>query len=203
MSEQNVLSSEELDFLRQVFNSQLIGRPLHIPSFKVDGGALANALLSRLGRHAQLNLQARTDNYSMSFPLQLVEDEMHGLQLELGAPDIYDEGAVRRAWRLVLDAPLTLQDQDGADTDLLVHEVAPDSLLISPCGSAELPDNFSLWLPLPGLEPMPVKARRIRASSGQRAAYSLQLRHSEHAERIRQFIFEQYRQQNPQFQAVS
>lgn len=202
MSEQSALSSEELDFLRQVFSSQLIGKPLHIPSFKVDGGALANALLSRLGRHAQLNLQARMDNYSMSFPLQLVEDEMQSLQLELGAPSIYEEGAIRRPWRLVLDAPLVLQDQDGAETGLLVHEVAPDSLLIGSHTDAALPDNFSLWLPLPGLEPMPVKARRIRASTEQRAAYSLLLRHSEHTERIRQFIFEQYRQQNPQLQAV-
>lgn len=202
MSEQSELSSEELDFLRQLFSSQLIGQPLDIPSFKVDGGALANALLSRLGRHTQLSLQARMDNYSMSFPLQLVEDEMHSLQLELGAPSIYEEGAIRRPWRLVLDTPLALQDQDGADTALLVHEVAPDSLLIEQQGDAALPAEFNLWLPLPGLESIPVKARRIRASTGQRAAYSVLLRHSEHTERIRQFIFKQYRQKNPQLQAA-
>jgi hypothetical protein len=203
MSEQSALSSEELDFLRQLFSSQLIGKPLHIPSFKVDGGALANALLSRLGQHAQLNLEARMGNYRMSFPLQLVEDEMHSLQLEMGAPSIYEEGVIRRPWRLVLAKPLPLREQDGAASSLLVHEIAPDSLLIGPRGKTALPEEFSLWLPLPGQEAIPVYARRIRQSSGQRAAYSLLFSHNEHTERIRQFIFEQYRQQNPQLQAVS
>ena len=89
------LSSEELDFIREVFSSQLIGKPLSIPAFKVDGGPLANALLTRLGLHANLSLEAKLDRCHVSFPLQLVEDELHGLQLEMGAPNIFEEGAVR------------------------------------------------------------------------------------------------------------
>ena len=38
MSEHNVLSSEELDFIRQIFSSQLIGKPLHTSAVKVEGG---------------------------------------------------------------------------------------------------------------------------------------------------------------------
>ena len=70
------LSSEELDFIREVFSSQLIGKPLSIPAFKVDGGPLANALLTRLGLHANLSLEAKLDRCHVSFPLQLVEDEL-------------------------------------------------------------------------------------------------------------------------------
>lgn len=203
MSEHNVLSSEELDFIRQIFSSQLIGKPQHASAVKVEGGALADTLLSRLGQHARLNLEAHLDNYHMSFPLHLVEDELHSLQLELGAPDIYEDGATRRPWRLTLKKPLPLLEQDGTTTDLRVHELAPDSLLVGRRGKAALPDDFVLWLPLPGQEPLQVSARRIRQASGQRVAYSLRFEEDEHGEHIRQFIFEQYRQQNPQLQAVS
>ncbi|MGL4318979.1 MAG: PilZ domain-containing protein [Pseudomonas sp.] len=200
MSEPNTLSSEELNFIRQLFNNPLTGKPLQIPTFKVDGGPQSNALLSRLGEHAQLHLQAQLGNYHMSFPLQLVEDEMHNLQLELGAPSIFEEGAVRRPWRLILVQPLTLLDEHGEPTHLQVHELSPDSLLIGLDGDQELPPQFSLWLPLPERKPMPVHGRRIRQAGTQQAAYRLLLSHPEHSERIRQFIFEQYRQRHPQLQ---
>ncbi|MBC9251800.1 hypothetical protein A9179_16135 [Pseudomonas alcaligenes] len=201
MPEHNTLSSEELDFLRQVFSSQLIGNPLQLPAFKVDGGPQANALLGRLGLHAQLSLEAQLGNYRMSFPLQLVEDEMHSLQLELGAPSIFEEGAVRRPWRLTLPTPLPLLDEHGQATALRVHEISPGGLLVSSqTPGTPLPELFSLWLPLPGREPMPVSGRCIRRTSPQRAAYRLLLNHREHSERIRQYIFEQYRQRHPQLQ---
>ncbi|MDD0841353.1 PilZ domain-containing protein [Pseudomonas sp. Gutcm_11s] len=199
MSEQPTLSSEELDFIREVFSSQLIGKPLSIPAFKVDGGPLANALLARLGGHAKLSLEAQVDNCRMTFPLQMVDDELHGLLLEMGAPSIFEDGQVRRPWRLELDEPLVLRDKHGEDSALLVYEIAPDSLVVgSPM--LEPPERFSLWLPLPGFESLPIKGQRIRRIGRHRAAYGLQMQHSEHAERIRQFIFEQYRQQHPQLQ---
>lgn len=201
MSEHSTLSSEELDFIREVFHSQLIGKPLPIPAFKVDGGPLANALLARLGGHAKLSLEAQLDHYRMTFPLQLVEDELHGLQLEMGAPSIYEDGLVRRPWRLELDEPLPLHDGSGDASSLLVYELAPASMVVgSPL--AEPPEKISLWLSLPGFDSLPVKGQRIRRIGRHRAAYRLQLQHHEHAERIRQFIFEQYRRRHPQLQVA-
>lgn len=199
MSEQSTLSSEELSFIREVFNSQLIGKPLPIPAFKVDGGPLANALLARLGSHARLTLEAQMDDCRMAFPLQMVEDELHGLQLEMGAPSIFQDGEVRRPWRLELDEPMALRDGKGGKSGLLVYELAPTSLVLgSPM--TEPPEKFSLWLPLPGQESLPIKGQRIRLIGRHRAAYGLQVQHGEHAERIRQYIFEQYRQRHPQLQ---
>ena len=138
MSEHSTLSSEELSFIREVFSSQLIGKALPIPAFKVDGGPLANALLARLGGHARLSLEATLDDCRMTFPLQLVEDELHGLQLEMGAPSIFEDGrledgAIRRPWRLELDEPLGLRDRKGNESGLLIYELAPSSVvLVSP-----------------------------------------------------------------------
>ncbi|HSC83674.1 MAG TPA: PilZ domain-containing protein [Pseudomonas sp.] len=200
MSAHQSLSSEELNFIRQLFSNTLIGNSLQIPTFTVDGGPQANALFASLGEHAQLELEAKLGNYRMSFPVQLVEDELHSLQLELGAPSIFEEGAVRRAWRLILNQPLALLDQYGAATPLSVHELSPDSLLVAANDDDEPPEQFCLWLPLPDHEPMPVKGRRIRIAGSQLAAYRLLLNHREHVERLRQFIFEQYRLRHPQLQ---
>lgn len=198
MSEQNALSGEELDFIRHLYDTQLSGKTLHSPTFTVDGGPLANALFGRLGQHAQLSLEAQLGNYHMAFPLQLVEDELHNLQLELGAPSIFEDGIIRRPWRLALAQPLYLLDEHGAATSLRVDELSPGSLLLSQEGDDELPEQFCLWLPLPGHEPMPVSGLHIRNSAPQQAAYRLLLNHREHRERVRQFIFEQYRQHHPQ-----
>jgi hypothetical protein len=207
MSEHSTLSSEELSFIREVFSSQLIGKALPIPAFKVDGGPLANALLARLGGHARLSLEATLDDCRMTFPLQLVEDELHGLQLEMGAPSIFEDGrledgAIRRPWRLELDEPLGLRDRKGNESGLLIYELAPSSVVLGSL-MAEAPEKFNLWLPLPGIESVPVKGRCIRRISRHRAAYELQTEHSEHAERIRQYIFEQYRRRHPQLQIAS
>ncbi|MEK1905161.1 MAG: hypothetical protein AAAB13_05240 [Pseudomonas sp.] len=202
MSEQSTLSGEELDFIRHLYDTQLSGKALHSPTFTVDGGPLANALLGRLGQHAQLSLEAQLGNYRMAFPLQLVEDEMHNLQLELGAPSIFEDGIIRRPWRLALPQPLHLLDEHGAVTSLRVNEISPGSLLLSQEGDGELPEQFCLWLPLPGHEPMAINGLRIRPVGSRQAAYRLLLNHHEHRERVRQYIFEQYRQRHPQLQVV-
>ena len=202
MSDHPTLSSEELDYIRQLFRSQLMGNALQIPAFKVDGGPLANALLSRLGLHAELSLQAQLEHCRISFPLMLVEDELHGLQLEMGAPSIYEEGTVLRPWRLALKKPLTLREANGKSSHLRVLELAPGSLLLQASSGQSLPEQFDLWLALPGTESMPIHGQLIRRTGDNCAAYRLQLQHREHSERIRQFLFEQYRERHPQLQAT-
>lgn len=201
MSEHPALSREELDFIRQLFNTQRITKALPIPVFKVDGGPLANALLSRLGLNAQLALEAQLEHYRMSFPLVLVEDELHGLQLEMGAPKIFEEGAVLRPWRLTLAEPLQLREANGEPAPLCVLELAPGSLLVQLANEQPPPARFDLWLTLPGTDSMPVQGQLIRATAHDQAAYRLLLQHREHGERIRQFLFERYREQHPQLQA--
>lgn len=198
MSEQSALSSEELDFIQHMFDSPLIGKRLQIPTFKVDGDARGNALLSALAQNAQLSLDAHLDGYWMSFPVQLVEDEMHNLQLELGAPRIFEEGAVQRPMRLRLDKPMSLLDDNAQATHLQVLQISPNGLLVK--GKARLPAQFELWLPLPEQDAIAVHGRLIRLLPQHQGAYGLTLRHAEHAERLRQFIFDQHRRQHPKLQ---
>ncbi|MBD9484932.1 hypothetical protein IB229_18265 [Pseudomonas sp. PDM14] len=198
MSEQSVLSSEELDFIQHMFDSPLIGKRLQIPTFNVDGDPRGNALLSALAQNAQLSLDARFDGYWMSFPVQMIEDELHNLQLELGAPSIFEEGAVQRPLRLHLETPLPLLDDNARPSDLQVQQISPNGLLVS--GAALLPVQFDLWLPLPEQDAIAVRGRLVRLVAPHQGAYVLRLRHAEHAERLRQFIFEQHRRQHPELQ---
>lgn len=202
MSKRSILSSEELDYIRQVFSNPRRDKPLSPPSFEVEA-ILDSSLLSRLKLHTQLKLEARQDHYRMFFPLHLAEDEQHHLQLELGAPSIYEEGTVLRPWRLPLQQPPTLLDSYGAQTDLQVHEIAPGSLLVCSSGDTALPERFALWLPLPGVDAIPIKARRVRQASPQCTAYSLQFKRPEYADCLRQFLFTQYQQRHPELQTAS
>ncbi|MET1076883.1 MAG: PilZ domain-containing protein [Pseudomonas sp.] len=196
MSDQSPLSQDERDFIRQLLVNPVLGKPVQTPSFRVDGGDQANALLARLAANTQLSLESHFDDHWMSFPLQLVEDEFHALHLQMGAPCIYENGPVLRPWRLHLDEPIALQDDEGGDPCLAVRELSPNGLLISSPGKAPL--HFSLWLPLPGQEPIPLQAKRVRTVGNNRTAYRLVGCHARHTERIRHFIFEQHRLKHPQ-----
>src|SRR5690606_19878633 len=156
MSDGATLSSEELKLIREGCSSQLVGEPASMPAFKGDGGLQANALLFRLCSHAQLPQEAQMDDCGITFRRQRGEDELGGLQLDRGAPSIFQDGQVSRPWRLEWDEPLTLRDGKGGESGLLVYELAPTSLVLgSPM--AEPPEKFSLWLPLPGFDSLPIK----------------------------------------------
>lgn len=200
MAEHPVLSAEELDYIRRLFDQQLIDQVLNAPTFRIDGGPQANALLSSLGSHASLSLEASLDHCRLVFPLHLTEDELHGLHLEIGPPNIYEEGSNLRPWRLELEKPISLRSQNGRSSPLRIIELAPNSLLLERNDGASIPERFDLWLRLPNKESFPVHGKLIRRIDKASGAYQLGVDHQEHGERIRHFIFEQYRQRHPQLQ---
>ncbi|MES2821225.1 MAG: PilZ domain-containing protein [Pseudomonadota bacterium] len=198
MSDPSHLSQDERDFIQQLLISPVNGKSAQAPSFRVDGGEQANTLLRRLGANANLSLESQFDDYSMTFPLQLVEDEFHTLHLKLGAPSIFESGPVLRPWRLQLDQPIALLDAQGQPSFLSVQELSPNGLLISSIGKAPL--QFELWLPLPDHEPIRLHGKRVRSVGKQLTAYTVEMDHEgrQDSERIRHFIFQQHRLQYPQ-----
>jgi hypothetical protein len=200
MSKKSLLNHEELDYIQQILGNSLAISGLAAPSFRVDGGAAANAVLASLGKHAELHLDAQLGDQHLRFPLQLVEDEFHALHLELGAPKIFQHGDVQRSWRLNLEQPLFLLDQDGALSELCVHEISPSGVLIEATGSLNTPETFTLWLPLPGQEPIKLRGNYVRRINPELSAFRLDLLPVSHGERLRHFIFQQHRLQHPQLQ---
>ena len=97
MAEQTILSKDELTFIRKLMqrNGEASGeRPT---GFRIDGGTHSNELLMQLAARANLSLQAEFEDFCMSFPVQLEEDELHSLNLQLAPPVIYERGPTTRA----------------------------------------------------------------------------------------------------------
>lgn len=186
MSEYSSLTQDEREFIQQLFTPPAGGKPAHALRFRVDGGEHGNALLSLLAENAHLSLQSHFKDHWISFPLQLVEDEFHTLYMHLGVPRIVEDGPVLRPWRLHLKQAIALQDANGQQSRLLVQELSPKGLVLSSSGKAPL--HFSLWLPLPGQEPILLRGTRVRSVNKNVAAYQLE----GETERIRQFIFQQH-----------
>lgn len=200
MRKKNLLNHEELDYIQKILGNSMAISGLAAPSFRVDGGAAANAVLASLGKHAELHLDAQLGDQHLRFPLQLVEDEFHALHLELGAPGIFQLGDVQRSWRLNLEQPLFLMHQDGRTSELCVHEISPSGVLVEATGALDTPATFTLWLPLPGQEPIKLRGRYVRQINPELSAFSLDLLPNSHDERLRHFIFQQHRLQHPQLQ---
>ena len=195
MQAKPLLSDDERDYIQQILGNSLSGSALATPTFRVDGGPAANALLTSLGKNAALHLDAHFGDEHLRFPLQLVEDEFHALHLELGAPQIFQPGRIERPWRVRFDQPMRLIKADGQDSDFCLHEMSAGGALIENTGGHALPEQFSLWLPVHQQEPILLKGRKVR-SSDRLTAFHFEQTPGGHHERLRQFIFQQHRLRN-------
>ena len=170
------------------------------PGFRVDGGEKANGLLLQLAAKANLTLEAELDEYCMSFPLQLKQDEFQAVQLQLAPPTIYERGPVLRAWRLHLDEPLPLLSDDGDETALSVHELSPNGLLVDAGSKRRAPKHLHMRLALPGEDSFQINAHRIRHAEGGMTAYEVAYPQDKDAERIRSYLYEQHQRLHPDLQ---
>jgi hypothetical protein len=195
MPPSSVLSSEERRFLQKLLHASPADQRQK-QTFDIDGGEAANALLENLATHSKLSLEAHHEDVWMSFPVELKEDEFHTLQLQLGAPQIFEYGPDRRPWRLRLDPPLPLLNTKNGPTQMQVRELSSGGLLIEFLDGQKPPLKLAAHLPLPGTPAVPFKATLVRSSNHHCAAYTLLVRHPLHSERLRTFIFEQHNLQH-------
>ncbi|WP_434456447.1 PilZ domain-containing protein [Stutzerimonas urumqiensis] len=198
MADQNILSSEELEFIGSLMGTNGRGTPTATASFRVDGGPQSNDFLMRLVGNAGLTLQAQFDQYCLAFSMHLAQDEFHSLQMTLSAPTIYERGPVPRAWRLQLETPLPLLEVDGSRSPLSVKELSPSGLLVRNKPSRSAPERFHLMLALPEGEALPVDARRVRHVASDLTAYTVDFAEERDAERVRRYLFEEHRHRHPE-----
>lgn len=199
MANKTVLTPEELAYLAKL-SRRSASQNADEPGFRLDGGLDANNLLLQLAAKANLTLEAELEDYHLSFPLQLSEDEFHSIRLQLAPPTIYERGPVLRAWRLALDEPLPLLAEDGGETALTVHELSPNGLLVDTGGQRKAPKHFHLRLALPGERSLLIEARRIRAVERGMTAYEVDFPQEEDAERIRSYLYQEHQRLHPEQQ---
>lgn len=190
----DLLTSEELDFIQDLPLTP--PGPAQTPSLKVEGGAQTKALLTRLAATDQLTIEAHFNGERVTFPLQLVEDEFHSLSLTLGVPQVVEQGAPERPWRLHLKHPMALTDEQGNPNGMWLHEVSTTGMLVE-VRHQLVPNNCTLWLPQAGAEPIRLQGILARRSNQRLVAYRLSGRKSVHSERLRQYNYQQHRLLNP------
>ncbi|MBE7375965.1 PilZ domain-containing protein [Pseudomonas lopnurensis] len=200
MADQTILSKDELTFINKLMQRNGNGTAERATGFRLDGGPQSNELLMQLAAHAELSLQAEFDDFRMTFPLQLKEDELHSLDLQLAPPAIYERGPVTRAWRLHLEQPLPLLETDGGKSSLSVHELSSHGVLVDAGKRRKPPKHFHLRLALPDDTPLEIDAHRVRELDDGLAAYEVEFRQEKDAERIRSFLYRQHQRLHPELQ---
>ena len=191
-----LLTKDELDF---ILDMQQVSPLDQAPTsgLQVNGDRRLKDLLTRLVANEQVTLQAHFNNQQISFPLQLVEDESHSLHLQLGAPDIYEDGPRLRPWRLALATPLPLLDAQGKRSGLFVRDISLKGALLEVRDLPQAPARFDLrFAPGTGL-PIDLSGVLRRRIHARLAAYDLSSSSEEAIERLRDYIFQAHRQAHP------
>ncbi|WP_194789127.1 hypothetical protein [Pseudomonas sp. UFMG81] len=196
-----LLSQAELDFIQDMQHSPQLNLADPVSSLRVNGDRRLNELLTRLIANEQVTLQANFNNQQLSFPLQLVEDEFHALHLQLGSPDIYEDGPMLRPWRLSLERPSPLLGDHGQASDLWVRDISFKGVLLEVRGNAKAPSRFDLRFAPGDVPPIGLRGVLRRRINARHAAYDLSQTPAEEIERLREYILQAHRQAHPELHA--
>jgi hypothetical protein len=200
MQEQPLLTQAEMDFIQHLHKKTASSKrkPASALNLLVDAGAQLTELLAYCAANEQLTIEAHVANQRLTFTAHLVEDAQQVQHLELGTPQIFEDGPANRAWRLPLDPPVALRQRNAKPSDLWVHELSLNGLLIELRSKRAAPEHFKLILPLAGQKPIAIEGSLVRKTSGGLLAYQLEPLDKRGSERLQQFIFKQHRALHPQ-----
>ncbi|MFV3405466.1 MULTISPECIES: hypothetical protein [Pseudomonas] len=196
-----LLSQDELDFIQDMQHTPQLNLADPMSSLLVNGDRRLKDLLTRLVANEHVTLQANFNNQQISFPLQLVEDEFHAVHLQLGAPDIYEDGPMLRPWRLSLAQPSALLDAHGQPSALWVRDISFKGVRLELRGLSQAPSRFDLRFAPEGIPPIGLSGTLRRRISKDLAAYDLTPSPAEEIERLRDYILQAHRQAHPELHA--
>lgn len=197
MLEQPLLTQAELEFLQHLNTPSVAPKPKPMENLQVDAGGPLKALLAHCAANEQLTIDAHFANHRLTFTAHLIEDAEHTQHLELGIPQIFDEGPSPRAWRLPLTPAVALRQRNSKPSDLLVHEISMSGLLVEHRGQGQAPERFSLILPLIEQKPIAIEGTLVRETLDGLLAYSLEPLDKRGHERLQQFIYQRHRELHP------
>lgn len=171
MRNEPLLTHDELAFLQQLLDEPAPAADGN--RLVVDSSPAIRALVASLGEGARFTVEALVNGQRLSFPLQLVRDDVQTLQVQLEVPQIYEKGLVERPWRATLPTPLALIDRSGGDTGLSVVQLSVNGALVTHQADKPLPDHFTHWMVLPDKSTLSVRGKRVRMVNDNTAAYRI------------------------------
>jgi hypothetical protein len=193
-----LLTQAELDFIQSMQHSPQLNLIDSMSTLLVNSDRRIQTLLTRLVANEQVTLQAQFNNQQISFPLQLVEDEFHALHLQLGLPEIYEDGPMLRPWRLSLEQPSALLDAHEQDSGLWVRDISFKGALLEVRNLAQPPARFELRFAPGDITPIELHGVLGRRIGQDLAAYDLSQSPAEEIERLRGYILQAHRRAHPE-----
>jgi hypothetical protein len=196
MHEPALLTQAELDFISQL--NQPATEQRSKPRPQMDIGKQLSELLAHTAADEQLSLHAHIANQHLTFDLHLSQNEQSAPFVKLGAPQIFDEGEIDRAWRSPLPQPMPLHTPSAQPSDLWVHQLSMNGALIEYRARREAPKRFHMVLPVDEHTAIAVAGVFVRTTGNGLLAYQLRALDSESDEHLREFIYQQHRRQEQQ-----
>lgn len=202
MQEQTLLTQAELAFIRQL-NQPAISEQRRQPRMQADIGQQLSELLAHCAVNESVSLHAHIANQLLTFDLQLSQNGRRAPELQLSAPQIFDEGEINRAWRSPLLEPLPLHTRSAQPSDLWIHQLSMNGALIEYRAQRKAPQRFDLFLPVNDLPPIAMSGVFVRETDDGLLAYHLHAMDPQSDEHLREFIYRQHIQQEQQLGASS
>jgi hypothetical protein len=190
MQEPALLTQAELDFISQL--NQPATEQRRKPRPQMDIVKQLSELLAHCAADEQLSLHAHIANQHLTFDLHLSQTEESVPFLKLGAPQIFDEGEIDRAWRSPLPQPLPLHTASAQPSDLWIHQLSMNGALIEYRARRKAPKRFQMVLPVDEYTAIAVAGVFVRATDNGLLAYQLHALDSESDEHLREFIYQQH-----------
>ncbi|MDX1298547.1 MAG: hypothetical protein R3260_09940 [Pseudomonas sp.] len=194
MQEQALLTQEELAFIRQLHQPATTEQRRQ-PPLSADIGQQLSELLAHCAVNEPLSLHAHIANQLLTFDLQLSQSGRRAPQLQLSAPQIFDEGEINRAWRSPLPEPLPLHTKQAQPSDLWIHQLSMNGALIEHRARRKAPKRFQLVLAVDEQAPIAVAGVFVRETESGLLAYELHALDPQSDEHLRQFIYQQHQQE--------
>lgn len=191
MQDSSLLTPLEMEFIQQLTDNSPAPAESD-PGLQVDAARQTAELLASCAAKEQLTIEAHIDNQRLSFTPHLVTDEQNTPHLELGVPQIFEDGSFNRSWRLPLDPPRALLARDGQPTSLLIHELSLSGLLVAQTVEASPPDRFSLAMDIGEQAPIILQGSLVRVTDEGLLAYELTL-DEENGKCLQHYLYEQHR----------
>lgn len=127
MENNNILSDDELEMLKSLFNSKKYS------SIEAVHGLILHdlKLLSLLHKASNLSLEATIKHHHIRFAVDIINDEEQEFVIpRLSVPEIYEKIPDRQLWRLDHPENLSLLNKDGEPLSFDIQNISSNGLLI-------------------------------------------------------------------------
>ncbi|WP_435234712.1 hypothetical protein ACR30L_13200 [Psychromonas sp. PT13] len=196
------LEKDEIDLLSEIMLTHDDDNTKEL-DFSLHSSAKGETLLSQLGQANTLQLSAQYDNHHIVFPVHIHTGDFSELKMTLRAPEIFETGKTRRAWRLTTnDKKAYLVNKHGEQQRFQIEDLSATgiSFLVDPNIQSEFPEVLDdVFIQLPNGKQLAISGLQISRVDERVVAYSISERIDKSAlDSLYEYLFECHAEEFPE-----